>query len=356
MSLLPQYKEGSIEDGKYIHALPFCKRNCASEKCSKFYNELAGRESGSYCCPYGLSAIVHTAGTSKYFFTGLKIRGVYDKKKSKAVNSSECIYNPVISEDACLAIAQDVVSTLVEKEALQSKLEAINDLLHETRTLNGQTKNTIDQLLDAFPNEEEIDYDALLTALKNAHVSSYMIYNRFSYFDSVLNPSLSVGIPYSANIFKKFDKMRKLLKGYLHKNVWISLQSDIQSDFRYNILPTFEILLFIILENAIKYSPQNKPVNVSFEQAGNNLDITIESIGPFCDENELLHLCEKGFRGENAKALQRSGQGFGLSFAQKICNQHGITLSFESKYSNKDHGIKYGFFKVRMHFEAEQSN
>ena len=356
MSLLPQYKDGFSEDGKYIHALPFCKRNCASEKCSKYYYQLAEIEAGTYCCPYGLSTIVHTAGTSRYYFTGLRIRGVYDKKKSKVVNASEYIFNPVIDEDACIAIAQDTVLTLVEKKELQAKLEAINDLLHETRTLNGQTKNAIDQLWDAYPNEEEIDYESLLTVLKNAHVTSYMIYNRFSYFDSVLNPSLSLGTPFSAIVFKKFDKMRKLLKGYMRKNVWISLLSQNQCDYRYSILPTFEILLFILFENAIKYSPQNKPVNVFFEQKGNNLDVTIESVGPYCDENELLHLCEKGFRGENAKALQQSGQGFGLSFAQKICYQHRIPLSFDSQYSHKDHGIKYGFFKAHMHFEAEQSN
>jgi heat shock protein HtpX len=50
-----------------------------------------------------------------------------------------------------------------------------------------------------------------------------MISNRFSYSDSVLNPTLSAGSFYPAVIFKKFDKMRKLLKGYLRKNVWITI-------------------------------------------------------------------------------------------------------------------------------------
>ena len=186
--------------------------------------------------------------------------------------------------------------------------------------------------------------------LKNAHVSSFMISNRFSYFDSILNPTLSVGSSYPAIIFKKFDKMRKLLRGYLRKNVWISIESPTQSDYRYSVYPTFETLLFILLENAIKYSPNNQPVDVIFEEKKCQLDVTIKSIGPYCDENEIVHLCDKGFRGENARMVQSTGQGFGLNFAQKICVDHNIGIAFDSTYLKKDHGVKYGTFRVRLHF------
>ena len=55
--------------------------------------------------------------------------------------------------------------------------------------------------------------------------------------------------------------------------------------------------------------------------------------------------------GENARKTQQTGQGFGLNFAQKICLEHNIGISFESVYLNKDHGVKYGSFFVRLHFD-----
>ena len=110
------------------------------------------------------------------------------------------------------------------------------------------------------------------------------------------------------------------------------------------------------MENAIKYSPNNKPVEVIFYEHGHILDITIKSIGPFCDENEILHLCDKDFRGQNAKVAHESGQGFGLNFARKICTMHNIGLSFKSDYLNKDHGVKYGTFSVHMHFDNSTEN
>ena len=207
-------------------------------------------------------------------------------------------------------------------------------------------------LWETNTDEENIDYETALQTLKNAQVSSFMISSRFSYFDSVLNPTLSKGSFYPAVIFKKFDKMRKLLKGYLRKNVWISVLSPNQSTYKYSINSTFETLLFILLENAIKYSPPNNPVEVVFEEKAQFLDVTIKSIGPYCDENEIVHLCDKGFRGENARLAQEIGQGFGLSFAEKICSSHNIGLDFQSTYLKKDHGVKYGTFYVKLHFDS----
>ena len=352
MSLLPYVDlSGKIVDGGYFHLLPFCKKKCSSETCKEHYQRMLEAASGAYCCPYGLSSYVYASSEGKIIFTGLRVKGVYDKKKAKAAETQEYIYNPVIDESSCSSIAQEDAGSLMEKRTLETMIESIRDLLHEARSLNGQIKNSIDLLWETNSDEENIDYDLMIETLKNAHVSSFMISNRFSYFDSVLNPALSIGDPYPAVIFKKFDKMRKLLKGYQRKNVWISVESPTQSNYKYNIYPSFETLLFIILENAIKYSPNNKPVEVLFNEDNNLLDVTVQSIGPYCDENEILRLSEKGFRSDSAKMVQKNGQGFGLNFAQKICNMHHIGLSFQCTYSYKDHGVKYGIFSVVLHFD-----
>ena len=359
MALLPYIDAlNELVDGAYFHLLAFCKKNCSSEKCKEHYQKMRNANAGSYCCPFGLSSYVYTSPSGKIIFTGLRIKGTYEKKKAKIAESREYVYNPVIEENACASIAKESAISLFEKQELERKLEAIRDLLHETRALNGQIKNSIDLLWETNSDEDSIDHSAMVETLKNAHVSSFMISNRFSYFDSILNPTLSTGSSYPAIVFKKFDKMRKLLRGYLRKNVWISIESPTQSDYRYSVYPTFETLLFILLENAIKYSPNNKPVDVIFEEKNHQLDVTIKSIGPYCDENEILHLCDKGFRSENAKIAQSAGQGFGLNFAQQICVAHNIGITFDSVYLKKDHGVKYGTFSVRLHFDnsAESNN
>ncbi len=357
MALLPYFDTtGELIDGAYFHLLPFCVKNCNKEKCKAYYEKIKNSDAGSYCCPYGLSSYVYIAPTGKIIFTGLRIKGVYDKKKSKITEAKEYIYNPVIEEKSCASIAQETAVSLLEKQMLEGKLDAIRDLLHETRSINGLIRNSIDLLFENKSDEDSVNYDDILATLKNIHISSYMISNRFFYFDSILNPTLSMGNTYSANVFRKFDKMRKLLRDYQRKNVWISIDSPTQSDYKYDIYPTFETLLFILLENAIKYSPKGKPVEVIFKEENHLLDVTIKSIGPYCEDNEILHLCDKGFRGENAKIAQANGQGFGLNFAKKICSAHNIEISFNSVYLNKDHGVKYGTFSVCLHFDNTTQN
>lgn len=354
MALLPYVDStGNLMDGTYFRLLPFCKKNHCNRKCKDYYERLNCADSGSYICPYGLSSYVYTSSIGKLIFTGLRIKGVYDKKKARAIETNEYVFNPVIGEASCQLIAHETYVSDSEKHKLEEKLEAIRDLLHETRSLNGQIRTSIDSLWENTADDDStyLDPNMMMETLKNVQISSIMISSRFSYFDSILNPSLPVGNVYSAIIFKKFDKMRKLLRGYKRKNVWVKLNTVSQSNYQYNINSTFETLLFIILENAIKYSPDNNPVNVYFDEDNNVLDVTISSIGPYCDDNEILHLCDKGFRGENAKDVDNTGQGFGLNFAKKICDSHNIGIAFNSEYTHKDHGIKYGKFSVKLHFD-----
>ena len=354
MSLLPLYSDDyKIIDGTLFHVLPFCISHCNNKKCKAFYEELKSKPAGFYSCPYGLSTYTYNSSDQKLIFTGLKIRGYYNKDKAKVtINEKPVVYNPIINIEQCIALVQEMIDTMDEKQKAIAQLSAINDLLHETRTLNAQTKSSIDLLFDKYGDEENIPVDKLIETIKNAQVGSYLISNRFSYFDSILNPELQTGDPFPANVFRKFDKMRKLLKGYMQKDVRINLYSPIQSEFRYKIHPTFETLLFILLENAIKYSPEGEIVDISLNESNDNLDVTIKSIGPYCDENEILHLCDKGFRSENAILYRNKGQGFGLNFAKKICDMHDIGLSFESIYSHKSYGVKYGTFKILLHFNA----
>ena len=202
MALLPYIDAmGELVDGAYFHLLPFCTNNCSGEKCKEHYQKMRNTKAGGYCCPFGLSSYVYTSPTGEIIFTGLRIKGVYEKKRAKIAESIEYVYNPVIEESACASIAQESAISLFEKQELERKLEAIRDLLHETRAINGQIKNSIDLLWETNSDEDNIDYATMVGILKNAHVSSFMISNRFAYFDSILNPTLSVGGSYPAIVF-----------------------------------------------------------------------------------------------------------------------------------------------------------
>ncbi len=354
MRLIPIFEGNIVKDGCYIRMLPFCVKNCTSEKCQKHYLQLKGKSEGFYTCPYGMSSLVLNDDNNQYIFSCLRERKSYNKERAKIISTSENVFNPVMGEEQLVSLAKREIEADHDKAEYSSKISEVNDLLHETRKYNGEIKTLCDLVWETSP-DEIYNIDDLINRIRNIHTYSFMVYNRFLYFDTVVNPGLSLGNPYRAIIFKKFDKMRKLLKEYSRKNVRISL--DTPSTYSYMIYPSFETLLFILLENDIKYSPDGKTINVNFASLSENcLDVTIESIGPFCHSSEIEKLGSKGFRSEQAKLMDKSGQGIGLHFAKQICDLHMIDISYSSEYKYKDHGVVYGTFMIKLHFDKIRIN
>ena len=246
MALLPIYKDEMLFDGSYIHALPFCLKNCKNDKCLAHYRNMISKTTGFYTCPYGLSTFVYNVSCDTTFiFSGLRERSTYRKKQAAIAQSDNRVFNPVLDAEELVSLAKNECEYQQEKFGLSQKMEEVNELLHEARKLNGQIKTECDIIWENSASGTEYSVDELLGIIRNIHIYSFIVYNRFQYFDTVLNPALSVGATYNAVIFKKLDKMRKLLKGYSRKNVWISL--DTQSTYNYRIHQSFETLLFIIL-------------------------------------------------------------------------------------------------------------
>lgn len=343
-TLLPQFIGNELIDGLFIHIPPSCASKCKHSRCQEYYKRLKSQHTGFYKCPFGMTSYVLCNADSQTIYTGLRVKGYYTKRSDSS--QEKTCYNPVMCPE-------DILPLINKNAENDARIAAVDDLLHETRKLNAQIKNICDAVFDGSTDIDTLTVDELKERVTSIYVCSYMVYNRFAHFDTVLNPKLHIGVPLETVIFKKFDKMRKLLKGYLRKGVWITINP--RSYYTYPVFQTFETLLFILFENAIKYSPEDSPVNVVFAEKGTDvLDVAIDSIGPYCDENELLHLSEKGFRGENAKLVDKTGQGFGLCFAKNLCEKHGIDISFESRFYRKEHGINYGHFIINLHFDKSK--
>jgi signal transduction histidine kinase len=83
----------------------------------------------------------------------------------------------------------------------------------------------------------------------------------------------------------------------------------------------------VILENAVKYSPQNQTIEIIFESFSGRQQVTVKSYGPDVEDDELPRLFEKGFRGALTKTMP--GEGLGLFLAKRVCDFHGISIFAE---------------------------
>lgn len=128
------------------------------------------------------------------------------------------------------------------------------------------------------------------------------------------------------------------------KQIQISVEEFTDIPLYHNVKWTAEALTNI-LENAIKYSPENSSIQISINVMDMYSCIIISDEGIGISENEYNHIFQRFYRGKNTE--NQDGNGLGLYLAQLIlqCEKGYITVS-----SKIGHGSKFSVFLLNNYF------
>src|SRR6185312_7300423 len=85
-------------------------------------------------------------------------------------------------------------------------------------------------------------------------------------------------------------------------------------------------LVFALIENAAKYCFANEQVDVLVNEGIGYLDLSVTSIGPLIEPDEMPRVFDRGFRGKWAKVKQ-DGRGVGLYLAKIVADAHRTRVS-----------------------------
>ena len=91
----------------------------------------------------------------------------------------------------------------------------------------------------------------------------------------------------------------------------------------------FTLALKQVLDNALKYSPQDQPIEISIEQTGEEALIVITDHGKGIPTPELGHVFDRFYRGPDVKH-RIPGSGLGLSIARVIIRAHQGNIEVSS--------------------------
>lgn len=239
------------------------------------------------------------------------------------------------------------------KATYDEKTEMLDDTFHELRKLNQQLKPAAERLileLDYFDGNDpsQIEYYT-----RQLHATSQLISIRLSTYDLSITSDFSVFDKKGPiAIYKKFDKVSKLLEGQANdRHLKIVLKGESYRACRANDL--VELLPYLLLDNAIKYSMCYNNIFVIFEEEKDSLIVSVKSLSQRPDKKEIPHLKERGFRSKhNSKEV--GGKGIGLYLADLICINSDITMdiSIGDRIDEDITGQKYSDFIVRMDFSS----
>ncbi|MDO4572503.1 MAG: ATP-binding protein [Clostridia bacterium] len=90
-------------------------------------------------------------------------------------------------------------------------------------------------------------------------------------------------------------------------------------------------LVAILLDNAIKYSPENGRVSLTLEKQGRTLRLSVfNTLETSLPAEELGRLFERFYRADPSRSSQTGGYGIGLSVARAIVAAHGGRIQAET--------------------------
>jgi len=81
--------------------------------------------------------------------------------------------------------------------------------------------------------------------------------------------------------------------------------------------------VYNLVENALKYTPQNGQVTIHLIPDPSTLTFAIQDSGIGIPASDLPRLFEKFYRGTNREALAQRGTGLGLAIVKSIAERHG---------------------------------
>jgi signal transduction histidine kinase len=244
---------------------------------------------------------------------------------------------------------------LAREKAQHKKVsQVLEGTLHEVRRFSNEISAHSERLSIMLSQHGPDTY--LATELSNTiFYTSGMLAARLAFADLELNPASVVNQPrIKVGIYKKCEKAKHILNLKARaKDIDIRLIGS--SYFHTDLLLAFELVPFVLLENAIKYSPSGSPIMVTFtERLNDHLTVEFTSIGPQVNAEEIPNLTARGFRGQSALLSCIAGDGLGLYLVDFLCGLHDVQMDISSSadVSRTINRVPYSYFKVTLTFLA----
>jgi len=238
-------------------------------------------------------------------------------------------------------------------------IEIVTQNLHEIRGLNSKISGNIDSIMQ-IDNEAEWDdkFENQSENIKKIYVGSRLIkfildnvkFYRPNFFETlnlntnksfVIHRSVSKIVKIYRNDFKK-DKADIEFTG--------NCRGSIKGDKEY-----FEILVKILVENALKYSefPKRIGPKVIISEVNKIVQIEVHSYGRAIPETEQPFLFIKGFRSK-VNRVSKEGTGMGLYNAKQLSKHFNAQISFKNKeVSTKDEiDLAWNIFTLEINKSA----
>lgn len=204
----------------------------------------------------------------------------------------------------------------------------ITNISHELRTPVTVIRGSIEAICDGIITDENTVNDFHKQILSDSiHLQNLV--NDLIDLNKLQNPDFSINKS-EINLYDiTNDAVRSMKQLANKKNVIINFinSSDPACYLFIGDYQRIRQMIIILLDNAIKFSPENKNVNTILESNGNYYTLNISDQGKGISEEDMEKIFDRFHKSGNEN---NDGMGLGLAIAKQIAIRHDIKLSVKS--------------------------
>jgi hypothetical protein len=216
------------------------------------------------------------------------------------------------------------------KQVEELKTNFISMMSHDLKTPIARIQGMVDVIKKEKTPLSDLQHDAVDTIKHSSDdllkfINSILNYAKMQSEGVVLHKTSKDINQIIEDVVRKHEFLARIKK--------ITIKSELEPLFPIEVDPDLiRQVLSNLIENAIKYSPDETQIKILSQEKEGFIWIQVEDQGSGIPEDELTHVFSQFFRSKNAKTSPIKGSGLGLHLAKYFTELHGGELFVESTY------------------------
>lgn len=223
-----------------------------------------------------------------------------------------------------LAVLHDITR---QQKLENSRREFVANVSHELRTPLTTVKSYAETLLD-FVKDNKTAASFTNTILNETDRMTRLVK------DLLVLSSLENPAPLNKTVFS----LRNMVNDVVSTMSLVAEEKGHRLQFKQaSEIPEFygdsdklEQVLYNIISNSIKYTPNGGKIMVKVAKVYNDICIEVEDTGIGIPEKDLARIFERFYRVDKARSRELGGTGLGLAISKGIIDAHGGTIEIKS--------------------------
>ena len=218
-----------------------------------------------------------------------------------------------------------------EKMAEEARRDFIAHLSHEFKTPLTSIKSYSEMLMDGEVNETETVKEFYNIINTEADRLSSLVQNLLSISRMEMgNLTLNTALVKTDLLLK--DSFVAIETTANNKNIFLEKNISENSPSLMGDKELLKVALINILNNAVKYTPQNGKVTLSLFNQNGHIIFDVADTGCGISPEDIPHIFDKTYRSNDPLVKVVSGSGLGLAITQEIIELHGGEIEVHSEY------------------------